>query len=56
MNDQSGYFMLTPPKTGWAAGLYLCNLFAGDQTSVHNLVDEVRFRIVEPGLSSAQGS
>jgi hypothetical protein len=56
MNDQSGYFMLTPQKTGWAAGLYLCNLFAGDQTSVHNLVDEVRFRIVEPGLSSAQGS
>ena len=20
MNDQSGYFMLTPPKTGWTAG------------------------------------
>lgn len=56
MNDQSGYFMLTPPKTGWAPGLYHCGLFAGEQTSADNLVDEVRFRIIEPTRSSAQVS
>ena len=27
MNDQSGYFMLTPPKTGWTDGLYHCGLY-----------------------------
>ena len=56
MNDQSGYFMLTPPKTGWTPGLYHCGLFAGEHTSADNLVDEVRFRIIEPTRSSAQGS
>ena len=47
MNDQSGYFMLTRPKTGWPAGLYRCGLFAGEDTSAYTLADEVRFRIVE---------
>ena len=56
MNDQSGYFMLTPPQTGWTPGLYHCGLFAGEQTSADTLVDEVRFRIVDPTRSSAQGS
>ena len=56
MNDQSGYFMLTPPKTGWSPGLYHCGLFAGEQTSADTLVDETRFRIIEPARSSAQGS
>ncbi|MGH7146563.1 MAG: tetratricopeptide repeat protein [Nitrospiraceae bacterium] len=51
MNDQSGYFMLTPPKTGWTPGLYHCGLFAGEQTSADTLVDEVRFRIIEPTRS-----
>jgi tetratricopeptide (TPR) repeat protein len=46
MNDQSGYFMLTPPKTGWTSGFYHCGLFAGERTSADTLVDEVRFRIV----------
>lgn len=46
-NDQSGYFLLTPPKTGWTPGLYRCGLFAGEQTSAYSYVDEVRFRIVE---------
>ena len=46
MNDQSGYFMLTPPKTGWTPGLYHCGLFAGEQMSADTLVDEVRFRII----------
>lgn len=52
MNDQSGYFMLTPPKTGWTAGLYYCGLFAGERTSADTLVDEVRFRIIAPPRSS----
>ena len=48
MNDQSGYFLLPPPTTGWAAGLYHCGLFVGERTSAHTLVDEVRFRIMAP--------
>jgi tetratricopeptide (TPR) repeat protein len=52
MNDQSGYFMLTPPKTGWSTGLYHCGLFAGERTSADTLVDEVRFRIIAPPQSS----
>jgi tetratricopeptide (TPR) repeat protein len=48
MSDQSGYFMLTAPKTGWIPGLYRCGLFEGEKTSAYSLVDEVRFRIVAP--------
>lgn len=48
MNDQSGYFMLSPSETGWTVGLYHCGLFAGERTSADTLVDEVRFRIVTP--------
>ena len=47
-NDQSGYFFLSRPATGWTPGLYRCGLFAGEQTSAYTQVDEVRFRIVEP--------
>ena len=52
MNDQSGYFMLVPPKPGWTAGLYHCGLFVGEKTSADTLVDEVRFRIIAPPRSS----
>ena len=52
MNDQSGYFMLTPPKTGWTAGLYHCGLFTGERMTADTLVDEVRFRIIAPPRSS----
>ena len=52
MNDQSGYFMLTPPQTGWRPGLYRCGLFAGERTSADTQVDEVRFRIVHPTTPS----
>ena len=52
MNDQSGFFLLSPPKAGWAAGLYHCGLFAGEQVSADTLVDEVRFRIAPPAQSS----
>ena len=48
MNDRSGYFLLTPPKSGWTPGYYRCGLFAGEQTSAYSYVDEVRFRIIEP--------
>jgi len=52
MSDQSGYFKLSPPKTGWTPGLYRCGLFAGDRTSAYTHVDEVRFRIIAPRRSS----
>ncbi|ULA58466.1 MAG: TPRREGION domain-containing protein [Nitrospira sp.] len=47
-NDQSGYFVLPRPTSGWTAGLYRCGLFAGEETSAYTQVDEVRFRIIEP--------
>ncbi|MEP6934943.1 MAG: tetratricopeptide repeat protein, partial [Nitrospirota bacterium] len=52
MNDQSGYFLLPPPSTGWTAGLYHCGLFVGERISADTLVDEVRFRIMSPPRSS----
>lgn len=47
-SDLSGYFLLSPPKTGWAPGLYRCGLFEGERMSAYTLVDEVRFRILDP--------
>ncbi len=52
MNDQSGYFLLTSPKSGWPPGLYHCGLFAGERTSADTLVDEIRFRIIAPAKPS----
>jgi tetratricopeptide (TPR) repeat protein len=52
MSDQSGYFMLTRPASGWTPGLYRCGLFEGERTSAYTQADEVRFRIVEPNRSS----
>ncbi|MCP9460781.1 MAG: tetratricopeptide repeat protein [Nitrospira sp.] len=46
-NDQSGYFMLSRPASGWTPGLYRCGLFAGERANAYTLVDEVRFRIVD---------
>jgi len=48
MNEQSGYFVLSPPKSGWDPGLYRCGLFVGDTVSAYTQSDEVRFRILEP--------
>ncbi|GKS57933.1 hypothetical protein YTPLAS18_14600 [Nitrospira sp.] len=45
-NDQSGFFALVRPTTGWTPGLYRCGLYAGEKTSADTHVDEVRFRIV----------
>lgn len=47
-NDQSGYFVLSRPPSGWTPGLYRCGLFAGERTSAYTHVDEVRFQIAEP--------
>jgi tetratricopeptide (TPR) repeat protein len=47
MNDRSGYFLLSRPKTGWMPGLYRCGLFAGERMSAYTFVDEVRFMISE---------
>jgi len=52
MSDQSGYFTLAAPATGWTPGLYRCGLFAGERTSAYTHVDEIRFRIVEPSRRS----
>ena len=56
MNDQSAYFRLSPPQTGWPAGLYRCALFAGERMSTDTQVDDVRFRIIQPTSSSKQSS
>ncbi len=45
-NDRSGYFLLTPQKSGWTPGYYRCGLFAGEQASAYSYMDEVRFRIM----------
>ncbi|HEY6085833.1 MAG TPA: hypothetical protein VIU63_10585, partial [Nitrospira sp.] len=52
MNDQSGYFRLSPPLNGWTSGLYRCGLFAGEHASADTHVDDVRFRILDAGASS----
>ncbi len=52
MSDQSGFFKLVPPSAGWKPGLYRCGLFAGEGTTADTLVDEVRFRIIEPNRAS----
>ena len=46
-NEQSGYFVLSPPQSGWDPGLYRCGLFVGDTVSAYTQSDEVRFRILE---------
>ncbi len=51
-NDQSGYFVLQRPSTGWTPGLYRCGLFAGEEMSAYTQVDEVRFRIIGPSRPS----
>jgi hypothetical protein len=51
-NDQSGYFLLSRPETGWMPGLYRGGLFEGERMSAYAHVDEVRCRIMEPGQAS----
>ncbi|MEX0829872.1 MAG: tetratricopeptide repeat protein [Nitrospirales bacterium] len=51
-NEQSGYFVLIPPKSGWTPGLYRCGLFVGDTVSAYTQSDEVRFRIMRADQSN----
>lgn len=44
-NEQSGYFLLSPPEGGWVPGFYRVDLFMGDSISASTQIDEVRFRI-----------
>ena len=48
MSDQSGYFKLSAPESGWTLGQYRCGLFVGEQTTADTQVDEVRFQIIPP--------
>ncbi len=48
MGEQSGYFVLSAPETGWTPGLHRCGLFVGSEASAYTHADEVRFRII-PG-------
>jgi len=52
MNEQTGYFLLYPPDTGWHLGLHRCGLYIGNEVSAYTHADEVRFRIIEPTPSS----
>ena len=56
LNDRSGYFLLTAPKSGWSPAYYRCGLFAGEEASAYSYVDEVRFRIVEPQRASVSSA
>ncbi len=51
-NEQSGYFLLTPPDGGWVPGLYRVDLFMGDTIAASTQIDEVRFRIHPAQLES----
>ncbi len=52
MSEQTGYFILSRPETGWTPGLHRCGLFVGHEVSAYTHADEVRFRIMESAPSS----
>ena len=52
MGDQSGYFIITQPESGWTPGLHRCGLFVGNEPSAYTHADEVRFRIIQSPQSS----
>ncbi|MEC4674999.1 MAG: tetratricopeptide repeat protein [Nitrospirota bacterium] len=52
MSEQTGYFILSPPESGWTPNLYVCGLFEGNVISAYTHADEVRFRIIAPPLPS----
>ena len=53
MGDQSGYFLLPPPETGWTPGIHRCGLFVGSETSAYTHTDEIRFRLHGPRHSAS---
>ena len=52
MGDQTGYFIITQPESGWTPGLHRCGLFVGSEQSAYTHADEVRFRIIQPPQAS----
>jgi len=52
MNEQTGYFILSPPENGWPVGLHRCGLFVGHDVSAYTHTDEVRFRVIEQRVTS----
>ncbi len=52
MGDQSGYFVIAQPESGWPPGLHRCGLFVGNELSAYTHADEVRFRIIQSPQSS----
>ncbi len=52
MGDQSGYFIITQPESGWTPGLHRCGFFVGSESSAYTHADEVRFRIIQIPQSS----
>ena len=52
MGDQTGYFIVTQPESGWTPGLHRCGLYVGSEQSAYTHADEIRFRIVQPQQAS----
>ncbi len=52
MSDQTGYFIIAQPESGWTPGLHRCGLFVGSESSAYTHADEVRFRIIQLPQSS----
>ncbi len=53
-NEQSGFFVLSAPESGWTAGLYRVDLFVGEMVSAYTQADEVRFRIIDASSSGSR--
>ena len=52
MGDQTGYFIVTQPESGWTPGLHRCGLYVGSELSAYTHADEIRFRIIQPPQAS----
>ena len=46
MGDQTGYFIIAQPESGWIPGLHRCGLYVGSELSAYTHADEVRFRVI----------
>lgn len=46
MGDQTGYFIIAQPESGWIPGLHRCGLYVGSEQSAYTHADEIRFRII----------
>ncbi len=46
MGDQTGYFIIAQPESGWSPGLHRCGLYVGSEQSAYTHSDEIRFRVI----------